>query len=176
MNELIQSDKDRWAGTKRPWLIPQYRFVVLKRYCEVWKPKNSIIYYFFRILYIHCKTKYVTDIPSGVKVGKGLRIEHLGGIVINPEAVLGDNITLLNGVLIGSQIRGEYKGTPTIGDRVWIGTNAIIVGKVNIGDDVLVAPGAYINFNVPSNSIVLGNPGRIIQRKNPTKEYTINPV
>lgn len=120
--------------------------------------------------------KYMMDIPAKVEIGKGLRIEHIGGIVINSEAKLGENITLLNGVLIGAQNRGNKKGFPTIGNYVWIGTNAIIVGNIHIGNNVLIAPGAYVNFDVPDNSIVLGNPGRIIERENATEGYIINPV
>lgn len=116
------------------------------------------------------------DIPAKVQIGKGLRIEHIGGIVINPEAVLGENITLLNGVLIGAQNRGKNKGMPVIGNYVWIGTNAIIVGGIHIGNNCLIAPGAYVNFNVPDNSIVLGNPGKIIPKSDATKGYIVNPV
>ena len=116
------------------------------------------------------------DIPAQVEIGKGLRIEHIGGIVINPEAKLGENVTLLNGVLIGAQNRGEKEGCPVIGNSVWIGTNAIIVGAIQIGNNLLVAPGAYVNFDVPDNSIVLGNPGKIIHKENATAEYIINPV
>ena len=120
--------------------------------------------------------KYMMDIPAKVEIGKGLRIEHIGGIVINSEAKLGENITLLNGVLIGAQNRGKKKGFPVIGNYVWIGTNSIIVGGIHIGNNVLIAPGAYVNFDVPDNSIVIGNPGRIIERENATEGYIINPV
>lgn len=173
---MVSYDKLRWRGKKTPLLIPQYRFAILKRYCESWKDRNLIIYYFFRLLYVHYKAKYLTDIPSSVKIGKGFRIEHLGGIVINPEVIIGDNFTLLNGVLIGSQMRGENKGTPTIGNDVWIGTNAIVVGKIKIGNNVLIAPGAYVNFDVPDDSIVIGNPARIIHNVKATEAYIINPI
>ena len=129
----------------------------------------------FRLVYGRYKIKYNMDIPAKVRIGKGLRIEHTGGIVINPEATLGENITLLNGVLIGAQNRGKHKGFPTIGNNVWIGSHAIIVGSVHVGDDVLIAPGAYVNFDVPEHSIVLGNPGTIIPREHATKDYIINP-
>ena len=98
----------------------------------------------------HCdekyKVKYMMDIPARVRIGKGLRIEHIGNIVINPNVIIGENVTLLNGVLIGSQSRGAREGTPTIGNSVWIGTNAIVVGKINIGNNVLIAPGAFVNL------------------------------
>ena len=86
-------------------------------------------------------------------------------------AKLGKNINLAPGGTIGQENRGKRKGTPTIGDGVWIGTNAVVVGNITIGDDVLIAPLSYVNFDVPSHSIVLGNPARIIPRENATEHY-----
>lgn len=67
-------------------------------------------------------------------------------------------------------------GSPIIGDNVWIGANSIIVGKINIGNNVLIAPGAYINFDVPNNSIVIGNPGVIKYCENTTESYIQNAI
>ena len=80
-------------------------------------------------------------------------------------------MNIATGVTIGQENRGKRKGCPTIGDRVWIGTNAVLVGNINIGSDVLIAPLSYVNFDVPDHSIVLGNPARIISRENATASY-----
>ena len=80
----------------------------------------------------------------------------------------------MQGVTIGYERRGERQGNPTIGNKVWIGSNAIIVGKIFIGNNVLIAPGSFVNFDVPDDSIVLGNPGKIIPKKNATEGYVIN--
>ncbi len=176
MLDTIKYDKMRWGDEKGIDLLPQFKFVKAKRKCEKWRGKNLLLFILYSLKYRRYKVKYLTDIPAKVEIGKGFRIEHYGGIVINPTAKLGENITLLNGVLIGAQNRGKNKGTPVIGDYVWIGTNAIIVGGIHIGNNVLIAPGAYVNFDVPDNSIVLGNPGKIIPRENATEDYIINPV
>ena len=63
---------------------------------------------------------------------------------------------------IGAASRGPRTGAPTLEDRVWVGANAIIVGKVTIGREALIAPGAYVNFDVPPQSVVLGNPGKVV--------------
>ena len=68
-------------------------------------------------------------------------------------------------------IGGGRQGTPVIGNEVWIGINATIVGKVTIGDDVLIAPNSYVNCDVPSHSIVFGNPCIIKHRENATEGY-----
>ena len=67
--------------------------------------------------------------------------------------------------------RGKRKGTPHIGDKVWIGVNSTIVGSVVIGDDVLIAPNTYINCDVPAHSVVFGNPCIIKHVDNATKDY-----
>lgn len=175
-NEMIEADKKRWGYIKHLLLLPQFRFLYVKRKCEYWRNRFVPFFLAYRFMYEHYKVKYMMDIPASLVVGKGLRIEHIGGIVINPEAKLGENITILNGALIGAQNRGKYKGFPTIGNYVWIGTNSIIVGGVHIGNNVLIAPGAYVNFDVPDNSVVLGNPGKIIYKENATEDYIINPA
>ena len=62
-------------------------------------------------------------------------------------------------------------GAPTIGNSVWIGTNAVVVGKITIGDDVLIAPNSYVNCDIPEHSIVIGNPCRIIPKESATGDY-----
>lgn len=72
---------------------------------------------------------------------------------------------------------GVKKGVPIIGNNVYIGANAIVIGGIRIGDDVLIAPGAFVNFDVQNNSIVIGNPGKIIPRTmSPTSKYIVYPV
>lgn len=66
---------------------------------------------------------------------------------------------------------GGRRGTPVIGNRVYIGLNSTIVGGINIGDDVLIAPNTFVNEDVPSHSIVIGNPCKIISKANATEEY-----
>ena len=81
---------------------------------------------------------------------------------------------ILQGVTIGYERRGKRQGNPVIGNRVWIGSNAIIVGKIRVGNNVLIAPGAFVNFDVPDGSIVIGNPGKILPRENAVDGYVIH--
>lgn len=106
-----------------------------------------------------------------LKVGKGLYLGHAYNITINPNAGIGEWCNIHKGVTIGQQNRGKLKGAPKIGDMVWIGVNATIVGKIEIGDDVLIAPNAYVNCDVPSHSIVIGNPCVIHHRDKATEGY-----
>lgn len=65
---------------------------------------------------------------------------------------------------------------PILGDNVWIGVNSRIVGNIKIGNNVLIAPNSFVNIDVPNNSIVLGNPCRIIFKEKATKNYINNKV
>ncbi len=110
----------------------------------------------------------------GGEIGEGFYIGHFGTIVISAGAKIGKNCNIAHGVTIGETFRGQSAGVPTIGDFVWIGANAIIVGKITIESHVLIAPGAFVNFDVPSHSIVIGNPGKIVSKTNPTEGYICN--
>lgn len=132
------------------------------------------LYYRFRLKHLSIHTHI--QIPWNTQIGEGLYLGHLGRIIINEDAILGKNINIATGVTIGQTNRGRNKGCPIIGDNCWIGTNAVIVGKVNIGNDVLIAPLSYVNFDVPDHSVVLGNPGKIFPREHATAGYIENTV
>ena len=104
-------------------------------------------------------------------IGRYFYIGHPYGITINPNAVLGDCVSVHKGCTIGQENRGKRKGTPILGNCVWVGINATIVGRITIGDDVLIAPNAYVNRDIPSHSIVIGNPCTVMPAENATREY-----
>lgn len=137
---------------------------------------NFITKIYFKLKLRRLSLKSHIQIPASTKIGKGFYIGHSGRIIINPMAVLGENINIATGVTIGQENRGERKGVPTIGNNCWIGTNAVIVGKIKIGTDVLIAPLSFVNFDVPDHSIVIGNPAKVIHRDNATEGYINNTV
>ena len=141
-----------------------------QRYPEGVNPPKFWIYYrkqresrlrcirrfYRRRFYRECK-KNLIEIGTP-NIGGGMFINHPYLITINKDAVLGRNINIHKGVTIGQENRGSRKGAPVIGDNVWIGVNATIVGKINVGNDVLIAPNTYVNCNIPDHSVVFGNP------------------
>lgn len=114
---------------------------------------------------------YKCEIPSSVKIGPGLYIGHPFCITLNPKTIIGSNCNLHKGFTIGQENRGKRKGTPIIGDCVWIGINSTIVGNITIGDDVVIAPNSNVNHDVPSHSVVFGNPCIIKKNGNSTEGY-----
>lgn len=152
-----------------------FRYSSLMRAHKVYKDENKKIRavsvkIIKRLLFINS----TIEIPMGIELGKGLYMGHFSGITINPKAILGENINMHKGVTIGKENRGKRKGTPTIGNKVWIGINSTIVGNIIIGDNVLIAPNSFVNFDVPSDSIVIGN--KIKRCINATEGYINNTI
>lgn len=119
----------------------------------------------------HLFEKSGIEVSPSDNIGGGLLFVHPYNITINSRSLIGEDLTIFKGATIGSIRSGKKQGTPTIGDRVTICANAMVCGKITIGDDVLIAAGAYVNFDVPSNSIVIGNPGIIHHKNNPSIDY-----
>ena len=138
--------------------------------------KNSFLKFYYRLRYRLICQKHGIEISRTVLIGKGLYVGHPYNITINPDVKLGNNINIHKGVTIGQENRGKRKGVPCIGNNVWIGVNSTVVGKINIGDDVLIAPNAYVNCNIPSHSVVIGNPCKIIEKNNATEFYIENEI
>ena len=172
----INADLCRYRGnTSRRAFVssymrdPGFRFTYhLRKVAHYASRKRSLgafAYAYHRLCLNRYKFRYGFDISPTTSIGPGLYIGHFGGVVISPQAVLGANINIAQGVTIGATSRGSCKGSPTLEDRVWVGANATIVGNVTIGHDALIAPGAYVNFDVPSMSVVLGNPGKIASQR-----------
>lgn len=104
------------------------------------------------------------ELPCEATLGRRFRIDHFGGIVISGDAVFGDDCVVRNGVTVGLRHTG-YRGAPILGDRVDIGAGAKILGPIRIGDDVAIGANAVVLVDVPSNSIAVGVPARVIPRK-----------
>jgi serine O-acetyltransferase len=132
---------------------------------------KSFARFIYKAILRHLSYKFGFQIPISVKIGEGFNIAHFGVVIINSQVEIGKNCNISPGVTIGGISIGQRQGTPKIGDYVWMGANSIIVGGIEIGSNVLIAPGAFVNFDVPDNSLVIGNPGRIIYKKDPVKGY-----
>lgn len=120
--------------------------------------------------------KYGIEVSDSAEIGKGIYLGHPYNITIGANVVLGDNVNLHKGCTIGNIMAGSRAGSPVIGNCVFIGINASVVGGISIGDDVVIAPNAFVNFDVPSHSVVIGNPGVIHPKANATKNYILNTV
>ncbi|MFV0194103.1 serine acetyltransferase [Empedobacter falsenii] len=179
---LLDNDLKRYTGKVNYKLLikflyanPGFKFIYFWRLTKITK-KKSLIGFISYQMYKRYSFKYGYQIPLSVEIGKGLFLPHFGYIVINSGSKIGKNCSILQGVTLGVTKGGKNPGNPTIGDEVYIGPSATIVGKIKIGNRVLIAPNAYINFDVPDDSIVIGNPAKIISKENPTELYINNKI
>lgn len=152
----------------------QLPFLRALRYAQF--TENKLFRFLYRIRLRSLQKRTSMNISWRTKIGKGFYIGHVGPIAINEKAVIGDNCNISFGVVIGADNRGIRKGSPIIGNQVWIGTNAVVVGNITIGDDVLIAPGSFVNFDVPPHSVVIGNPGVIHKKDNATAGFISNVI
>lgn len=144
----IESDFFRHYGDSKPQLFWRIRNVAL--FCTIVYRKahfytgrkgvlNRIRSVYWRYRLNKVSRKYLFQIPYPVEIGFGFNLVHFGRVIIAPSVKIGNNCNIFTGVTIGSTVRGSKKGVPTIGNNVWIGPNAAIVGGITISDNVLIA-------------------------------------
>jgi len=105
------------------------------------------------------------SIPYSVKIGHSFYIGHFGGIIINSNSVIGNNCNISQGVTIGVSGLGLYRGTPVLGNNVYIGANAVLAGKIFIGDNVLIGACTMVNRSFQDNSVLMGVPAIMVSQK-----------
>lgn len=105
------------------------------------------------------------EIHPGATIGKNLFIDHGMGVVIGETTIIGDNVTLFQGVTLGGTGKEKGKRHPTLGDNIVVGAGAKVLGNIVIGDNVSVGANAVVIRDVPPNSTVVGVPGRIARRE-----------
>lgn len=105
------------------------------------------------------------SIKYRTRIGTGFYIGHFGNIFLGPDVVIGPMCNISQGVTIGVSGRGERRGYPTLGERVYVGANAIIAGKLTIGDGAVIGANSLVTQDVPPNAVVVGSPLKIISYK-----------
>jgi serine O-acetyltransferase len=116
----------------------------------------------------HLTYKLGISISPLTEIGSGFYIGHFGGIVINEKSVIGKNCNISQGVTLGQANRGKNKGYPTLGDNIYIGPGAKIVGAVTIGNNVAIGANCVVTRDIPDNSVVVGIPGKVISQRGST--------
>ena len=101
-------------------------------------------------------------LPRTCHIGRSLYIPHAGPVFVSEAACIGDSCTLHPGVVIGAAGRGDRRGSPRIGDRVFLGVHAVVLGGIRVGSDSAIGAGAVVTHDIPPESVVVGNPARCI--------------
>lgn len=159
--------KERDAAIKSPaevFLYPSFKAIIRHRIAH--KLYSRKHYFLARWYSQRTVRKTGIEIHPGAKIGKGLFIDHGHGVVIGETAVVGDNVTLYQGVTLGGTGKEKGKRHPTIGDNVMISAGAKVLGSFKVGDNSKIGAGSVVLSEVPNNSTVVGVPGRVVKRDN----------
>jgi serine O-acetyltransferase len=143
-----------------------FRPVLTLRLCQWGNQLPLPARWFFKFWHRVAQSAAGAVLPHTISAGPGLMLIHGWGTVVNDNAVLGANVTLFNGAVIGQKdtlsTEGRTTQYPTIGNEVWIGAHAVILG-VAIGDGAVIGPGSVVTKDVPAHCIAVGNPARILR-------------
>jgi serine O-acetyltransferase len=160
---LIAED---WRAHYRDWTLPGFRSLAVYRF-GVWRmgvePKLlraplSVIY---RFLYRRCRNRYGIELPYSAKLGRGVVIEHQGGIVIHGNTVIGDGCIIRQNCTLGLKRLDRIDDAPVLGRNVQLGAGSVVLGMVRIGDGAVIGANAVVTIDVPAGAQALGVPARI---------------
>jgi serine O-acetyltransferase len=170
--QLVRSDLYRHAGASDALALvhetresPGFRFTFWLRLVAWLRTEQSparLMLPFAGLVKRHLSYKYGISIPASTRIGPGFYIGHFGDIVVNEACTIGRNCNISQGVTLGQANRGERKGAPSLGDNVYIGPGAKVVGRVHVGSNVAIGANAVVTRDVPDNAVVGGIPAEVL--------------
>lgn len=143
-------------------LYPGIKAIRIHRLANWFYNKN--MFFAARWLSQRASKKTGVEIHPAVQVGKRFFIDHGTGVVIGETAVIGDDVTIYQGVTLGGTGKDTGKRHPTIGNNVMIGAGAKVLGPLVIGDNSRIAAGAVVLNDIPPNSTAVGVPARVVKK------------
>lgn len=143
-------------------LYPSFRVMLSYRRAH----KQYLKGHYFRARWISQRAARKTgiEIHPGARIGKGFFIDHGSGVIIGETTIIGDNVTLYQGVTLGGTGKEKGKRHPTIGDNVMISAGAKVLGSFTIGENSKIGAGSVVLKAVPPNSTVVGVPGHVVKK------------
>ncbi len=167
IREEVSVIQERDPAIKSPMEVLLYpSFQVMLRYRVAHKLYQKKHYFLARWISQRAARKTGIEIHPGATIGKGLFIDHGSGVIIGETAILGDNVTLYQGVTLGGTGKETGKRHPTLEDNVMVSAGAKIIGSFTVGENSKIGAGSVVLKPVPPNCTVVGVPGRIVKRDN----------
>ena len=167
VKEEMQVIKERDAAIKTPlevFLYPSFKAILRHRVAH-WLYEHK--HYFLARWYSQRTVRKTgIEIHPGATIGKGLFIDHGHGVIIGETTIIGDNVTLYQGVTLGGTGKEQGKRHPTIGNNVMISAGAKVLGSFTVGENSKIGAGSVVLSEVPPNCTVVGVPGRVVKRDN----------
>ena len=162
--EIIKERDPAIKSTMEVFLYPSFKAIIGYRTAH----KLFVKKHYFLARWISQRTARKTgiEIHPGATIGKGLFIDHGNGVIIGETTIIGDNVTLYQGVTLGGTGKEKGKRHPTIGDNVMVSAGAKVLGSFTVGENSKIGAGSVVLSEVPPNSTVVGVPGRVVKRDN----------
>ena len=177
IKEEVQVIQERDQAIKSPMEVLLYpSFQVMLRYRIAHKLYLKKHYFLARWISQKAARKTGIEIHPGATIGKGLFIDHGSGVIIGETAIIGDNVTLYQGVTLGGTGKETGKRHPTLEDNVMVSAGAKILGSFTIGENSKIGAGSVVLKPVPANCTVVGVPGRIVKRDNKKPRMDLDQV
>lgn len=175
LKHYILADLYRYEGNLswRAWLHawrfePGFRLTLLMRLQRYTRERPLLrwtLYFVFRLWFTRLSMKLKVFMNPFGDIGPGLYLGHPFMIVINNRVKIGKNCSISHEVTIGTSSRGELKGCPEVGERVYIGPGAKIFGALKIHDKAAIGANAVVTRDVPENAVAVGIPARVVSQK-----------
>ncbi|NOY71599.1 MAG: serine acetyltransferase [Gammaproteobacteria bacterium] len=173
--QLVYADLYRYEGkTSLRALLQElltgegYAYCFWMRFCCFTYGQSLLkysVHIFGRWMLRHYRYKLGISIPFTTKVGPGFYIGHFGTLIVSANCCIGRNCNISQGVTIGISNRGIRRGCPRIGDNVYIGPGAKIIGSITVGNNVAIGANAVVTKDVPDHTVVAGVPARELSQK-----------
>ena len=165
---LVAQIVEDWQTHERDWTRPGFHALVVHRF-GAWRmgierrPLRMPLSVLYKALSSGVRNVYGIEIPYTAHVGRRVRIEHQGDIVIHGHASIGDGSVIRQGVTLGNRRFERPYDAPHLGADVNVGAGAKILGAVSIGDGAQIGANAVVVSDVPAGAVVIGIPARIVQ-------------
>lgn len=165
--EEFEVIRERDPAIKTKWEVLLYpSFKVMIKYRKAHKLYLKGHYFWARLISQRAARKTGIEIHPGATIGKGFFIDHGTGVIIGETTIIGDNVTLYQGVTLGGTGKEVGKRHPTIGNNVMISAGAKVLGSFRVGDNSKIGAGSVVINEVPDNCTVVGVPGRVVRQDN----------
>lgn len=162
--EIIRERDPAIHSSMEVFLYPSFKVMLHYRLAHKLYLKKH--YFLARYISQRGVRKTGIEIHPGAQIGKGFFIDHGNGVIIGETTIIGDNVTLYQGVTLGGTGKEHGKRHPTVGNNVMISAGAKVLGSFKIGDNSKIGAGSVVLSEVPENSTVVGVPGRVVRRYN----------
>ena len=145
------------------WAIAVYRFARWVRKFPI-PIISHLLRFFAYLLFKQIEIFTGISLPASAEIGKGFYVGHFGGIILHSQAKLGENCSVGPGVVIGT-LGGGNSGVPVLGNNVYVGVGAKILGGIKVGNNVRIGANAVVLSDIPDGATAVGIPARILEKK-----------